>query len=68
MKTLVIASIVAAFACVSAVQAGENKDQGCAGKSSCCAEKSACAAQAKADLAKARAAASEKGAYQLVKR
>ncbi len=65
MKTLIIASIVAAFACVSAVQAGET--QACA-KSACCAEKSACAAKAKADLAKAKAAASEKGAYQLVKR
>ena len=67
MKTFLIASIVAAFACVSAVQAGENKDQACA-KSTCCAEKSACAAKAKADLAKARASASEKGAYLLVKR
>jgi hypothetical protein len=67
MKTLIIASIVAAFACVSAVQAGENKEQACA-KSACCAEKSACAAKAKADLAKAKAAASEKGAYQLVRR
>ena len=63
MKPLIIATIVAAFAFVSSVQAGESK--AC---SSCCAEKSACAAKAKADLAKAKVAASEKGATLLVKR
>jgi len=61
MKTLIIASIVVAFACVATVQAGES----CA-KSACCAEKSAAAAKAKADLAKAKAAASEKGATLLL--
>jgi len=64
MKTLIVATIIAAFACVSTVQAGENKEQACASKTTCCAEK---AAKAK-ELSKARAAASEKGAYQLVKR
>ena len=65
MKTFLVASLLAAFACVSAVQAGEDcQAKACAAKTGCCAEQ-ACA---KAALAKARAQASEKGATLLVKR
>jgi hypothetical protein len=66
MKKLLLASLVAAFACVSAVQAGEDCNKACAAKTACCAEKSACAKAAA--LAKARAQAAEKGAWLLVKR
>ena len=64
MKKFIALSLLAAFACVTAVQAGE--DKACTAKSACCAEKSACAA--KAELAKAKARASEKGATLLVRR
>jgi hypothetical protein len=61
MKKILLAALVAAFACVSAVQAGETCQSACGAKA-----KSAC--ETKAALAKARAQAAEKGATLLAKR
>ena len=72
MKKILLSTIVAAFAFVSAVQAGENcntktcphaakaKGTDCSEAKGCCAEK------AKAELTKARADASVKGATKLL--
>jgi len=62
MKRFILASIVAAFACVSAVQAGESssKDKASCAASACCTKE----AKAKVALKKAP----EKGATLLVMR
>ena len=62
MKRLIIASIVAAFACASAVQAGESPSKDKAG----CAASTCCSKEAKAEVAVKKAP--EKGATLLVMR
>jgi hypothetical protein len=74
MKRLILTSMVAAFACVCAVQAGENTDKtkaACNDKSKaeqtkgCCAESACCAKETKARIV---SKAPPKGAMLLVQR
>ncbi len=72
MKKIILSTIIAAFACVSAVQAGENcNTKACplaakAKGTDCSASKVCCADKAKAELTKAKADASVKGATKLL--
>ena len=79
MKKIILSTIVAAFACVSAVQAGENcNTKTCSdatkacpatakAKGTDCSEaKTCCASKAKAELTKAKLDASVKGATKLL--
>lgn len=60
MKKLLLCSVVAAFACVSAVQAGEDKT--CADKAKACpAQAKVCSETAKAKAADCSACCSKKG-------
>ncbi len=72
MKKIILSTIVAAFACVSAVQAGENCNaKACpatakAKGTDCSESKGCCADKAKAELTKAKLDASVKGATKLL--
>lgn len=70
MKKIILSTIIAAFAFISAVQAGENckgcPDAAKAKGTDCSESKGCCADKAKAELTKAKLDASVKGATKLL--